>query len=142
MRKFPKPAIRSAEFEFELKYELYGKTIVVQDVLVCEYRRIEWNTNVGWHRVYNKYIKSDKKTKDIMLFELEKGLNLYYDTGYPAFYMGETEQKKDEKFNFVYSAQNDHPTTSRKFYNNKSYEDFGIVFISWTIDPPIQNNFE
>ena len=142
MKKIPNPEIKSAEFQFKIEYELHGDLIIIEDVLICEYKGIAWNASVGRHRVYDKYLKSAKKASDIMLCELENGLKLYYDTGYPAFYMGETKKEKDELFNFVYSAKNDHPTTSRKFYNNKSYEDFGIKLINWTIDAPIENKFE
>lgn len=64
---------------------------MVEDTLISKYKGNICDTNVGWHRFYDKYLKSNKRTKDIMLCELEDGLKLYYYTGYPADYMGDTQ---------------------------------------------------
>lgn len=142
MKNIPKPVIKSAEFSFKLEYKLQGELIVVEDILVCKYMGIRWDGSIGWHREYDKYIKSNKKTKDIVLCGLEKGAKLYYYTGYPALYLGDGNTAKGEQLNQVYSSTNDNPSTSRKFYNNNSYKDLGVELISWVIDSPIENTFE
>lgn len=141
--KIPSPITKSAEFHFKLEYELNGKLIIVSDVLVCEYKGISYNSSVGWHRVYDKHLASNKKKKDIQLLELEDGLKLYYYTGYPAYYLGDSIVKNVDEFNTVYSSKNDDRSSgSEKIYNNKTYEDFGIKLINWSIDSPIENSFK
>ncbi len=152
----PTPTITYSEFPFHLEYTINGETVVIDDVLVCEYDGIAINEASGKYRVWKSYIKSTGE--DSVLITSDGNLEWRMHLGNEELYMGDYSS-----YNYYYDindieAYNELIEKDLKpsIYPQKvspdvvvgdtdMYEDFiikyGVEITEWEIAPPIENEF-
>ena len=139
----PPPAIKYAEFPFELTYEIDGEIITVEDTYVCKFNGYGANAGTGIYREWKGYVKS---TGEESITIIKDGtLTLVWAIGYPEYYMSDPTMPEYEYEPFAYYII--HPdeiggTTFGMGDVEQFLEKYKIKLISWKLSDPIENSFE
>ncbi len=138
----PEPAIKYAEFPFEVVYEIDDEIVTVNDIYVCEYDGIGMNEGVGKYRKWKGYIKSSGKEELILLEDGD--LKLACSVGYPEYYMGDPSKLNPEEYTpyMYYIKSNSFGGISSGVMDIEPIlEQYRLKLISWKLSKPIQNSF-
>ena len=136
------PEITSAEFPFELVYEIDGETKTVSDIYVCEFDGIEMNEGIGKYREWNGYIKGTGE-EYVVLYE-DSEIQFVCYVGSAAYYMGDQSDPSEEFTPFIlwkkYLPEMDINASGPA--NKDTLDEYKIKLISWKLSDPIENSFE
>ena len=135
----PKPKITRGEFPFELKYELDGETISVNDVYVCEYDGIGKNEGVGKYIRWKGYIKGTGSNS--VLIKEVNNKKIFCSVGWPEYYMNDPNNYIASKPEPELYIEEKTETGLFNTYNIDGSE-FNIKIISYQFSEPIENLFE
>ena len=154
----PKPTIKSAEFNFTLKYEISGEVRTLSDILVCEFDGFSVDEGRGKTRRWRKHYKNVENNE---LFDFPSGNPKYYKPKYDQillqsiennkivltvasaeYFLGEPEYKETPEMPYIQVYDTDtgyykDPIQSKEFLDGLNFK-----VISWYCDPPIQNSFK
>lgn len=148
-----KPAIKSSEFNFTLKYEIGGGVRNISDTLVCEFDGFNIDEGRGKTRKWKQYYKyvqnnelfnySDRKTvyKQIILQNIEQ-YKIVLAIASAEYFMGDPDYKGTPKMPYIQVYD-----TSIGYYKDSKQSDLfldenGFRIIEWYCDPPIKNTFK
>ena len=152
----PKPAVKYAEFPFTLIYEVKGEQKTISDVIVCEYDGTKVLGEAGKYRQWKSYIKSTG-SEHLTILDLrprneinefgQTMLELHFDYGSPAYYMGDKESRyvgDHQDFSYIeYIAESEEGLLCGSFYSAfEAMVRYDIKLISWECAPPIENSFK
>lgn len=153
--EIPKPKTTYGEFPFCLTYELNGETIMIEDVIICEFVGLTVVGEAGKYRQWDSSLKSGKELITLLdLRELEDEdalgnhvLELYFYWGNAEYYMGDNlanRWRQEQDFNWIdYMYQKTDGTIGHSAYKaDIAWEKYKIKLISWEVSPPIQNSFK
>ena len=150
--KPPRPEITQGEFNFRLEYELNGEIIVIEDKIIAQFNGFSADTgSMAWFRTWKLHLASNRRTRNILLKELEDGRRIYYVVESANYFMGDLQTEIETNYNWypfngvtIEYPPNIIPEIGARFINGLQdlYDRFGIRLISWEHDPPIENNFE
>lgn len=153
-----KPAIKSAEFNFTLRYEIDGETRILDDTLVCKFDGFSIDEGRGKTRKWKKYYKNPQNNE---LFSYNFGNSKYYKPKYYEIVLQNIGQYKvllataSAEYFFQdpdYDADPNMPCIS-VFDTNTGYymddeqskallDEHGFKIIEWYCDPPAENTFK
>ena len=139
------PEIQRAEFPFKLEYEINGNITVVEDVLIGEFVRNNYNMGLGKvERVWKARLESE--SEHISLYK-DNEIEIYYqpteDPNIIGTFMGEDTVMSVERLMsypitlYIREGKNERFTSVEELNNT-----YNIRLISWEIAPPIQNSFK
>ncbi len=142
----PKPEIKYGEFPFELVYTVEGETIVVEDVVICEYAGSEVNGgSLTRYRVWDKHLLSNNE-EDVVLVE-DGNEKVYFYVGDGGAYMGDYSDG-DEPIDLSYEGSLYHTsvdgtiTSTAGLTKEELKNQYNIEIISFKPSPSIENNFK
>ncbi len=158
-----KPEISSAEFTFELQWEMDGAIQTVKDTAIVEFDGFSDWSSAGRERQWKIYTKNsglvsnDEEALMIVIkdFSSEKVydeygnqiISLYFYGGSAQYFMSDelggnirTPQNLDEVM-YCYKKQ-DGEIWHSYLDETKAYEMFGLRLISWECEPPIEIEYE
>ena len=136
------PTVTYGEFPFELVYEIDGKTIIVNDVYVCEYDGIKLNASYKY-RSWRGYIKSTGKEYVYLCEDADR--IVYCFVGDAEYYMNDEEYPEQRPLTpRVYDLKFDTSDYSGPefFSSEEIMEYYNIKLISWKLSDPIENTFQ
>ena len=137
------PKVTYGEFPFKLVYKLNGEEYTVEDTVICEYIKTEYDWNKGKRRIWKRYLASNPKEEDILI---TKGFNraVYFFIGDAEYYMGDSDLYYGEfpfvphvyisKYISVFSA-------TGSLSQEEILKHYGIEIVSWEFSDPIENSF-
>ncbi len=144
-----KPEITYGEFPFCLKYEIKGEQVEVNDVLICEYDGVGFDTGRGKYRKWKSRLKSGNTR--ITLFKSDE-IEIFYSPGLPSsriagVYMGDTEEypgTNEATFPNAWYTSDFEDKTAKKYIitSEEMLEKYQIRLISWEPSKPIKNTFK
>lgn len=149
----PKPEIQYGEFPCRLTYEINGETIVVEDIVICEFEGTDFQNEAGIYRKWKTYLKSGNE--EMTLLDL-RGLNekdefgntileLFFSYGNAEYFMGDTQRVSipqiEDYIEYKYITDNG-IIGGNAFKSDKAFEKYKIRLISWECTPPIENVFK
>lgn len=136
------PAIKYAEFPFEVIYEIDGEIFTVKDIYICKYDGIGMNAGVGKYRDWKGYIKSTGKEE--LFLKAENDVEFFLNVGNPEYYMDEQDEEDTKTFapyiGTVTALENGYSLSTISF-DLASYH-HGIDIISIELSDPIENSFK
>lgn len=154
----PKPSIKSAEFDFSLKYEIEGEVRTLSDTLVCEFDGFAIDEGRGKTRRWKEYYKNKQKNElfaypygnlkyhkpqydQILLQDIEQ-YKIVFATESAEYFMGEPEYKGTDTKPYIQVFD-----TNIGYYKDTKeseifLEEHGFKIIEWQCDSPIKNSFE
>lgn len=93
--KPPRPEITRGEFDFRLEYEVDGERIVIEDTIVALFDGFSADAgSMAWYRTWRLHLASDKRSRNILLDELEDGRRIYYVPESANYFMGDVQKKE------------------------------------------------
>lgn len=152
------PAIKHAEFPFEIKYEMNGNIYSISDTVVCDFDKTalnagwfgnirEWNTQLksGTSRIY--FLRGENIRSVLKPDRVDTKISVYYNFGAATYFMGDPRGSNFEKPSInYYEEYMPNPKTTVVDSTPLTKEDlqkyFGITIISWSFSPPITNTFK
>ena len=135
--KPPQPQITYGEFPFELEYEIDGKIIKVEDVVVCKYDGVGYGDN-GKFLKWKKWILSTNEEDWLLLSD--GNIKIYCTVGNAEYYMGEQQEKKQVVPKvFVREYENSLITSSA---DSLELDKYNIKILRYVFSDPIENVFE
>ncbi|EME8163382.1 hypothetical protein [Enterococcus faecium] len=150
--KPPRPEITRGEFDFRLEYEVDGERIVIEDTIVALFDGFSADAgSMAWYRTWRLHLASDRRSRNILLDELEDGRRIYYVPESANYFMGDVQKEREPNPNWypfngvtIEYPRNKTPEIGAKFISGLEdlYDRFGIRLVSWEHDPPIENRFE
>ena len=138
----PKPKIRYGEFPFTLVYELNGKEIVIEDVLICKYDGVGYVGDFVF--AHNKWKQSFKSgNRWVVLLEIDETTVIHYPTRDSAsYYMGEGGGREISfSVDAAIADPNTHDVYTDRVCAEELLSEYGIRILSWEIALPITNTF-
>ena len=148
------PLIRSAEFDFELKYSDNGVVKNIDGTYVCKYDGVDYS--FGQNKKYIKWKSMVKGTQDekILLKTInEKTLDslgmksdrtkVFFNPGNAGYFLGGAYDKPAEEIVVIgYDDSSKYNSYTVSHYNYEEIRDlYGIEILSFRIEPPIKNYF-
>ena len=152
------PLITSGEFPIILEYEYEGQTYIIEDIVVCTYKKIVYDSGgPRGSRWYSSSLKNNSSTV-ILQFEenteslmvpgqINKKSYIILDCGQGGYYLGDPEDTDRGPYIFyqelhqVYSSGGTR-IEQTKLTNQQLQEIFGIKIIRFEFGSPIENTFE
>lgn len=146
----PKPEITYGEFPFRLVYKLNGEEHVVEDTVVCKYKRSKFDFETGIHHVWKTTLASDSK-RDAVLILKDGTKSIYCYVGEAEYYMGD----KDGYYGATPFVPRVYETDLIPRFEIEAFlmikmqtvsqeeilEKYNIEIISWEFSDPIKNEF-
>ena len=133
----PQPHITYGEFPFSLEYEVNGKIVKVEDVVVCKYDGVGIGDN-GKFLKWRKWILSTGE-EDLLLLS-DGNINVYCTVGNADYYMGENQEKKQVHPKvFIRKYENSLITSSADPLELAKYN---IKILQYAFSEPVENIFE
>lgn len=153
----PTPTIKSAEFNFTLKYEIGREVRTLSDTLVCEFDGFNIDEGRGKTRRWKKYYKNAQNNE---LFDYPAGNPKYYKpkhdeillqnieqykivlaTASAEYFLGDPEYKGIPEMPYIQVFD-----TNLGYYKDPEQselflDEYGFKVIEWYCDPPIENTF-
>lgn len=92
--KPPRPEITRGEFDFRLEYEVDGERIVIEDTIVALFDGFSADAgSMAWYRTWRLHLASDRRSRNILLDELEDGRRIYYVPESANYFMGDVQKE-------------------------------------------------
>ena len=139
----PKPAIKSAEFDFTVTYEIDGVEGTVSGVYVCEYKGLGWALDGGYYREWEGYVKDNTVEEVISLCKVGEYDTLELCLGfYPDYMMGDPDLYWDIKCEPYLCVR--HLDDEGLGFNSDAtdiLEMYNARIISYDYGEPIENSF-
>lgn len=151
------PEVRYGEFSFRLEYTVKGETKVIEDILICEYDGIGWNEGTGKYLKWKSHYASGANKLILLKFDNTTSLSLikkdqivkqqevYYDPGFAGYYMGDESFVEGQGALFsdaaFYEVFENGDIVKGIVRSKDLNEKYDLTILSWTIEPPIVNNF-
>lgn len=146
----PKPEITYGEFPFKLVYKLNGEDHVVEDSVVCKYKRSKFDFETGIHHVWKTTLENDSK-RDAVLIVKDGTRSVYCYVGEAEYYMGDEDGYYGATpfTPYVYVTDLIPRFEIEEFLMIKMealsqeeiLEKYNIEIISWEFSDPIENQF-
>lgn len=140
----PKPVVTYGEFPFRLEYEVNGRRIIDEDILICEFDGFATNTAKGKYRKWKERLASGREK--IILYENSENDYIYYSPGYANYYMDDMDEYVTFNHYFpnacYYKVDGTGLAIDGIISAKKLEEDYKIVLISWMPSEPIINSFK
>jgi len=153
------PTIESGEFPFRFTYEINGKTHVIEDIVICEFRGFDYSAWFTKPRSWSTKLKSGADRIVILEFEentssalepsrinIRSSVTLWYGNG--EHYMGDPNGNKISyvKPNILYHeyyqlSANEYKHITTPLTHEQAEKLFGIKVIEWDFSEPITNSF-
>jgi len=135
--ELPEPVITYGEFPFRLEYKINGETVVVEDVIICEYHGV--SSAIGSNsRLWSKKLKNKS---NLVIFE-DDNVRIICDVGTPEYYMGDPEYitsgEPKEPYFYIY---NNRPK-SNTLNTQQLIELYKIELVDAKFSEPIENSFK
>lgn len=138
----PIPEITYGEFPFRLEYELEGKRVVIEDILICEYDGIGSNEGMGKYRKWKGRLASGNE--EIVLLKVDNNTEIIYKPGSASYYMDDLREYEGYDHLFPYALLKEYEeehTNIEIVYQSSLLHEYHIKLIDWDYTQPIQNNF-
>ena len=153
----PTPAIKSAEFNFTLTYEIGGEVRTLSDTLVCEFDGFNIDEGRGKTRRWKKYYKNMQNNKlfddsagnpkhykpkyDKILLQNIEPYKIVLATASAEYFLGEPEYKRIPEMPYIQVFD-----TNTGYYKDSEQselflDEHGFKVIGWYCDSPIENTF-
>ncbi|USB32453.1 hypothetical protein [Paenibacillus sp. YPG26] len=107
-----RPSITYGEFPFQLEYELDGKRMIIEDILICEFDGFGTDEGRGKYRKWKQRLASGSKGEN--------------DSSFP---------------NAIVISRDGRFTTESGIRAEQLLEQYHIKLLSWNASQPITNNF-
>ena len=149
------PVVTEGEFPIYLEYEMNGERYVIEDVVVCNFKKID-TTSIRPSRWYSASLKYKSK-RTIISFEenteskLTKGRineesSVLLCIGDGGYYLGDPDEKDRGPYIGYHEVYKTEPKVTHnritKLTNEQLEEIFGIKIIKFEFSEPIENTFE
>ena len=162
----PEPTVKYGEFPFQLKYEINGKEITVNDAVVFEFdgfkrtgtglRERRWksylkNNSVAWN-TNDSAVQSNDRI-EIVLKEIDEKTRVCFLVGSASYYMNDPTNSTDEKYQEFYRFPEANYSINKIDHDGNEYlywprvgvkelwEKYKIKLLSWEHSEPIKNEF-
>ena len=149
------PVITEGEFPIYLEYEINGERYIIEDVVVCSFRKID-TTGLIPSRAYSISLKNESDQTLISFEEntvskLTKGrinekASVKLHLGNGGYYLGDPERQDSVPYIFYDETYKTEPKVTHndvtKLTNEQLEEIFGIKIIRFEFGSPIENTFE
>jgi hypothetical protein len=152
------PKIKSAEFDFYLKYKFEGEEYVIEDVIVCEYTGYDISNPFGRYRTWHSYFKNDSRLETLVE---EENVQSYLDPtrinttsrlrinyGRAAYYMDDPNGSNNPHsiphicYTEIYqTGLNESYWKNTPLTEEQAKEFFGLEIIELRVSDPIENRF-
>lgn len=144
--ELPEPVITYGEFPFRLEYKVDGETVVIEDVIICEYMGVRDLSIGDKYRSWKRSFKYDEA--NLLLFE-DDDIRITCSVGMASYYMGDCDsvlhkpippkepylgirKKEQGLLHLVVNAEE--KTEIMELYN--------IEFVDAKFSEPIENSFK
>lgn len=133
----PEPVITYGEFPFRLEYKIDGETVVIEDVIICEY--CGGSSAIGDNsRVWSKILKNNS---NLVIFE-DDNVRISCDLGAPEYYMGDpeyrTSEEPQEPYFYIYNKR----PKSNPLNTQQLIELYKVELVDAKLSEPIENSFK
>ena len=162
----PEPAVKYGEFPFQLKYEINGKEITVEDTVVFEFDGFKRTSTGLRHRRWKSYLKNNSiewcaddpdvvpnvKT-EIVLLKIDEKTRVCFLLGSASYYMNDISYNGAEEDQEFYRFPEANYSINKIDYDgneilyrprvgvNELWEKYKIKLLSWEHSEPIKNEF-
>ena len=162
----PEPAVKYGEFPFQLKYEINGKEITVEDTVVFEFDGFKRTSTGLRHRRWKSYLKNNNaewysdntdvqpfSEVEVVLMKIDEKTRVCFLLGSSSYYMNDPASSTDEKDQEFYRFPEANFSINKSDYDgheilyrprvgvNELWEKYKIKLLSWEHSEPIKNEF-
>lgn len=162
----PEPAVKYGEFPFQLKYEINGKEITVEDTVVFEFDGFKRTSTGLRHRRWKSYLKNNNaewysdntdvqpfSEVEVVLMKIDEKTRVCFLLGSSSYYMNDPASSTDEKDQEFYRFPEANYSINKIDYDgneilyrprvgvNELWEKYKIKLLSWEHSEPIKNEF-
>ena len=164
----PEPAVKYGEFPFQLKYEINGKEIAVEDTVVVEFDGFKRTGQIGGtrRRLWKSYLKNNNaewysnntdvqpfSEVEVVLMKIDEKTRVCFLLGSSSYYMNDPASSTDEKDQEFYRFPEANYSINKIDYDgneilyrprvgvNELWEKYKIKLLSWEHSEPIKNEF-
>ncbi len=146
LKKSYEPEVCYGEFPFKLTYEINGESITIEDVYVCEYDGIGWDTGRLMYRKWKGYYKSSGE-QNLLIYSFSdnnKKVGIYCSIGGPKYYMNDVQNNTsiDVLNPFFYTITESGNLTETSYNIDDVVEKYSLKITDCELSEPIENNFE
>ena len=162
----PEPAVKYGEFPFQLKYEINGKEITVEDTVVFEFDGFKRTSTGLRHRRWKSYLKNNNaewysdntdvqpfSEVEVVLLKIDEKTRVCFLLGSPSYYMNDPTYSVSEIGEEFYRFPEANYSINEIDYDgneilyrprvgvNELWEKYKIKLLSWEHSEPIKNEF-
>ncbi len=135
----PEPAIQTAEFHYELQYEIDGVEKSYSNTMICKFEGLKrvGEAGSGKKQVWSREYKESTTVEELNGYHI-----ICYPQGSAAYYLNAPdtqnryENELEIKVNYNNGSRNLTKKEKEEFFNEHNFK-----VISWYCDPPIKNTF-
>ena len=140
------PEITYCEFPVRIEYVVGNETIVIDDVLICEYKGIQQKNllekiNIGdsIQRIWT--CKMEKHNDSIVLYS-DNGITIDFSFGSADYYMGDVGINTTYPSFRVFEKQSSGITNLTFLFSPEELQQYGIEIVRCELPEPIENSFD
>lgn len=162
----PEPAVKYGEFPFQLKYEINGKEITVEDTVVFEFDGFKRTSTGLRHRRWKSYLKNNNaewysdntdvqpfSEVEVVLLKIDEKTRVCFLLGSASYYMNDISYNGAEEDQEFYRFPEANYSINKIDYDgneilyrprvgvNELWEKYKIKLLSWEHSEPIKNEF-